>query len=296
MIRRLLVAWCLFIGALLLAQQPKAFWHSVVQSAISAGGGCTQATNFLARTSGLSGTAQTNYTNFLCGLETDSVGCSSKLDALYILGAPDSTTAGLNLCSSSFAVVVHGTPTFAANAGYTGTGLNNYLDTQYAPAGAGFYTQNAASLYVYVLNNRTTGAGVQTQTGASNGGFTQIAMMASYSTTLGAEVGANDAKTDYTNAAGTSQGCYIASRNTSTTGLIRRNAATFATISLTSSGLPGQSFFVFDINQGGGVAGAVSTDQVFALGFGGSLATTADMDAVCNRTNTFANALGINVY
>src|SRR5260370_657257 len=54
---------------------------------------CAQATSFLARTSGLSGTQQTNYTTLICGLETDGIGCSSKLDALYIMGAPDATTS-----------------------------------------------------------------------------------------------------------------------------------------------------------------------------------------------------------
>lgn len=39
MIRRLLVVWCLLIGMLVLAQQPRAWWQSVSQVAISGGGG-----------------------------------------------------------------------------------------------------------------------------------------------------------------------------------------------------------------------------------------------------------------
>jgi hypothetical protein len=39
----------------------------------SGGAGCTAATNFLARTSGLSGTETTAYTTMICGLVTDGI-------------------------------------------------------------------------------------------------------------------------------------------------------------------------------------------------------------------------------
>src|SRR5229473_5562637 len=61
------------------------------------GGGCSQATTFLARTSGLSGTETTAYTNLICGLVTDGV--YPSLDALYIFATNTTTTANLNLIS-----------------------------------------------------------------------------------------------------------------------------------------------------------------------------------------------------
>ena len=57
-------------------------------------GGCTAATNFLARTS-LAGGDVTNYTTLICGLVTDGIitgdlsgarGCGTKLDLFYVLG------------------------------------------------------------------------------------------------------------------------------------------------------------------------------------------------------------------
>jgi len=135
-------------------------------SASGSGGGCTAATNFLARTSGLSGTETTAYTTMICGLVTDGVitgnlsgatGCGSILDGLYIFATNTTTTANLNLCGTSFGLTSHGTITFNADTGYTGNGSTGYLDTGFNLSTAGgHFLQNSASLGVYVLTNRTS--------------------------------------------------------------------------------------------------------------------------------------------
>src|SRR5712664_2840319 len=90
-------------------------------------GGCSQATTFIARTSGLSGTETTAYTNLICGLVTDGV--YSTLDALYIFATNTTTTANLNLISTNFGLTGATPPTFSADHGYTGNGTTQFLDT-----------------------------------------------------------------------------------------------------------------------------------------------------------------------
>jgi hypothetical protein len=80
------------------------------------------------------------------------------LDALYIFDAIDTATALTNLISSKYTGVVHGTMTFAANAGYTGDGTTGYIDTQFNPstAGGANYSLNSASMGFYVTGGTTT--------------------------------------------------------------------------------------------------------------------------------------------
>src|SRR5262245_58714994 len=93
----------------------------------------TEAAQFLARTSGLD-TAHTNaYTALIDGLVAD--GIWSKLDLLHIYATQDSTNALLNLISSSFTGITHGSPTFTADRGFTGVSGSStvYIDTQFNP-------------------------------------------------------------------------------------------------------------------------------------------------------------------
>jgi hypothetical protein len=134
--------------------------------ATSGGAGCTAATNFLARTSGLSGTETTAYTTMICGLVTDGVitgnlsgatGCGSVLDGLYIFATNTTTTANLNLCGTSYGLTQHGSVTFNADTGYTGDGTTGYFDTGFNPSTAGGnFSLNSASIGSYILTNRTT--------------------------------------------------------------------------------------------------------------------------------------------
>ena len=108
---------------------------------------CAQSTAFLARTSGLDATHTSAYANLICGLVTDGVW--AKLDVLYTFATQDSATALLNLVSTSFAATVVGTPTFAADGGYTGTAAVSpdvhYLESNFNPTDAGgLFAQDSA--------------------------------------------------------------------------------------------------------------------------------------------------------
>jgi hypothetical protein len=153
---RRLVIWALLLTVLVwLAEQPRAQFNSFPpgvftgRGAIDAapsGGGCSQATAFIARTSGLNGTHQTAYTTLICGLVTDGVW--SSLDVLYIFATADTTTAKLNLTSSSFTAT--GTPaTFTVDQGFTPTDLGtDYLDSGFnaTTAPSPNFVQNSAMI------------------------------------------------------------------------------------------------------------------------------------------------------
>jgi hypothetical protein len=95
--------------------------------------------------------------------------CGTVLDALYILATNTMTTANLNICGTSYGLTSTAAPTFSADHGYTGNGSTQFLITGFAPSSAaGTYSQNSASLGVYVLTSRTVGQ-AYSEIGANNG-------------------------------------------------------------------------------------------------------------------------------
>ncbi len=119
----------------------------------------SQVAQFLARTSGLDATHISAYTALIDGLVTDGVW--TKLDFLYILATADSTTALLNLVSSSYNGIAHGSPTFTADRGFTGTQASStiYIDTQFNPSNAAGrkYGQSDAHISAWNITNTTGG-------------------------------------------------------------------------------------------------------------------------------------------
>jgi len=106
-------------------------------------GSCSQSTTFFARVWALPATLDGSvpstghigaYDRLICGLVTDGV--FANLDGLYTLATDTATgtntaVAALNLVSSNCTITAHGSPAFAANAGYTGVASSTtvYLDT-----------------------------------------------------------------------------------------------------------------------------------------------------------------------
>jgi hypothetical protein len=122
---------------------------ATTQGVSGGGGGCTQATNFLARATGMDSTHNTAFTTMICGLVTDGVitgsmsgsatsgaaACGSLLDILYIFATDTNPHSLLNLCSKSFTATVNTSPTFIANAGWTG--VDGFIDSTYLSSTAG---------------------------------------------------------------------------------------------------------------------------------------------------------------
>jgi hypothetical protein len=273
---------------------------------------CSQAANFLARTSFLNGAESAAYTALICGLVSDGIitgtmngpnsgsgACGSILDALYILATNTTTTAGLNLCGTSYSLLSNGTVTFTADQGYAGNGTTGFLNTQFSPFSAPSpnYTTNGGSIGAYDRTNSTTISSTATIIGISDGRQSYIqplttssAMSADVNTTTFALGGANTNR----------QGAWIVTRTSSSTiSLYKNGSATplnTVTTGDTAVAPTGSANFTI-LAQGllGGTTQKWTTDQVGAAFIGGAL-TGTQAAAINNRINAYMTALGINIY
>lgn len=83
------------------------------------------------------------------------------LDSLYILAAPTAQNASIDWALPSRTLTVSGSPTFAANKGYTGDGVSAFLDTNYNPAtNAVNLSQNSNTFGVWSLTSNIEASGV----------------------------------------------------------------------------------------------------------------------------------------
>jgi hypothetical protein len=133
------------------ARQGQSRFYSTESSGPVAG---AEASAFLARTSGLDANHTSAYTTLINGLVAD--GLWSKFDVLYVFATQNSTTALLNLISSSYPGIPNSAPTFTADRGYNSVnGGNAYIDTGFNPATAPSpkFTQNSAHISMWNLTN-----------------------------------------------------------------------------------------------------------------------------------------------
>lgn len=268
--------------------------------ATSAGGGCSQATTFLARTSGLSGTETTVYTNLICGLVTDGIitgtmagsgsgasACGSIFDAFYLLATNTTTTASLNLCSTSFSLTSTGGLTFTADQGYTGDGTNNLLTSLVPNAGGLNYAQDSASIGACDLTNRTT-SDATTIIGSRNGAGTSYSYISPNFTgnTYAPEL--NGFTFGTTGAASTAQGINAVSRTSSANIAAYHGASStpVGTITDTSVLLSDAQYQIL------GTQGGTSTTDKVAVAWIGAGITGAQYLLIYNRIHTALVALG----
>lgn len=260
-------------------------------------GSCSQSTTFIARTSGLSGTEKTAIDTMICGMVTDST--FSLLDGLYIFATNTTTTANLNIISTSFGLTQTGTVTFVADQGYTSNGSTGFLSTGYTPASSGgHYSLNSGTVGAYVLGSRSTTANTTAigVAGASNGNayYKPLSSASHASTELNGVTFPSSALLANT-AAGfgsvtrTSSSGIAAYKNGSSTVLACATCA--ADASSTMASVP---IYILAFNSNG-TATLFLTDQVAAAYFGGGI-TGAQHLLLSNRINAYMTALGINVY
>jgi hypothetical protein len=276
-------------------------------AAASGSGGCSQATTFLARTSGLSGTETTAYTAMICGLVSDGIitgslsgvaGCGTKLDALYIFATNTTTTANLNLCGTGFGITTTVAPTFSADHGYTGNGTTQFLNTNFNPAtAAGNYALNSASIGVYTLTNRAPDS-VSLQMGAVDGGFASYNFISVLSSASAIAPEMNGGTFGGATNNGVSQGFTAVSRTVATGINAYKNAssASLGTIADSSVSIPNAAIYICAYNEAG-TAKKWSIDQVSAAFIGGGL-TGVQFLQLSNRINAYMAAMPtpINVY
>jgi len=256
----------------------------------SGGAGCPTSATFLARTSGLSGTQISAYQIMICGMVTD--GTWSLMDGLWVFATNTTTTANLNLVSTSFSLTVHGTETFAADAGYTGDGSTGYFDTGYNTSTSGVnYTQNSASLGECTLTSRTAQQSYNAIGNQETVNFfaNLIAPLLSAGGPLEFELTGNTYLQD-TPSPFSAQGSYIETRTTSSTVALYLNGTSAFSGSDTSGALANANIFIGALNEGG-TAGLFDADQLAYAFIGGGL-TGTQISNIYSRLHTFLVAVG----
>lgn len=249
---------------------------------------CAESTAFIARTSGLSNTAKTNYDNLICGMVTD--GTFALFDFLYIYAAPDSTTALLNLKSSSFNGTVNGSLTFTANQGFTGTAGSTtvYIDTGFNPttqAGTSQFQQNSAHISVWNLTNATTTHG---PIGGANGSINNTLIFPRYTDNNAYfRVNVNGIGDACSTAAIT--GHFIANHNTVNNDCIFNGVNNSSYID-TSVGVLNLNLYTIGLNNGGIADGS---GQLTAMASGGAGFSAPQYLATYNRLRTYMTAVGV---
>jgi len=250
-----------------------------------------QATAFLTRTSGLD-TKHTNmYINLINGLVSDGVW--GKLDALYFLATQNSTTALLNLVSSSFAITANGAPAFVADQGYTG--VNNsttvYLDTGFNPSTAGGnFSQNSAHISFWSNTNPATGLTAMSVNATSG---TQVNIFPRFSDSKAYwRINDSNAALSAGVTVGTQIGYYVANRSGASTQNGFINAVDQGVVSVASGAVVNFNMTILGQNISGTHSGGYP-GQCSVASIGGSLSST-DVTNLYNRISTARTTLGLS--
>jgi len=238
----------------------------------SGGGGCSQATAYLARVSGYDGAHITAATNTICALVTDGVW--NMWDGLYFLATDTEANAEVNLKSSSFTLVKHGSPTFVANSGSTGIDANPstaYYDTQFNPATASTpqFVQNSATLMAWSMTSVQSTVqgwilGAETSVGASSSELEIWSSAGNDTFDVNVALGSSVVFTP----AGTASGSWIATRTGASLTKAYHNGTTLTLTNPTQASLApiNANFFVLATNAGSVIAGG--PNQIGIFGFG----------------------------
>ncbi len=254
----------------------------------AAAGGCAEATAFLARTSGLDATHVAAYTTLICGLVTDGVW--PKLDALYVLATQNTTTARLNLVSTSFGLTANGSPSFTADQGYIGVSNSAtvFLDTGFVPTSAGgLFLVNSAHISFWSLTDSMANLKAM---GANDAGNTNEALIYPEYTN-GNSYGSMNDNSDGSvgGAVADSLGHYVCARSAFGAEALYKNGASIASSATGSQGLSANSIHLLGQNDNGTNSGGpwrIATASI------GENLTSGDVLALFTREQTYLQAVG----
>lgn len=248
-----------------------------------------EATTFLARTSGLSTKERDAYVRLINGLVAD--GTWTIFDILYVLATNNTTTAALNLISTSFGLTTTGSLTFAADVGYTGDGSTGFLNTNWTPVTSAInFTQNSASIGAYIQSTIASSSSVIMGT-AAPGSFAYLVPVQSGN--LFAEM--NGATFPAIVANSNPQGAWVVSRTTSTLTSVYKNGSVSAvgTNGDTSASFASDGAMLLFALNNSGTPGNFTNYQASIFFAGGAL-LAAQAVSVNNRFNDFMRAVSSN--
>jgi hypothetical protein len=245
---------------------------------------------FLNRTSGLDATHKNAYTDLINGLVTDAVW--SKLDVLYIFATADTTTALLNLCSTSFTGISNGSPTFAADRGFTGVlGSNTvFINSQFNPTiGTPQFTTNSCHLSAWSVTTVASGISAASVIGAGSNPTNQSNIYPHFSDN-NAYFRINDGTASGGTASASATGHWVASRTGASASVGYRNGSSFASPNAAAGTLQNKTFYILNDNGGGGSEGSQLQIAMASIGAG---LTGTDVTNFYNRLRTYMTSMGI---
>jgi hypothetical protein len=262
----------------------------------------TAATNFLARTSGLSAletTATCTLINDLVtagaitGNLTSTRGCGTVLENFYFLATKDKTTAYLNICGTSFGLTETATVTCTVDVGCAGDGVSGFLDTGWIPSvNCANCTQDNAAMGVYIQSTTAVSGKVPIGVGCCGGLFMYMVTVQSGSFQWEAN------GSTFPNFANTNpQGAWGWSRNgTPTTSSVYLNSATTKAnnVSDPSIGLVTGSLYLLALDNAG--VPANFSNYVISCAWVSAGMTSTMVFAVNNACNHAMTILGHAVY
>lgn len=177
-------------------------------------------------------------------------------DALYIFANSDTGAANLNWLTGrtdTYRALRNGTLTFTADKGYTGNGIDGYLNTQIIPSTLTYYQLDSGSVGVYSYNNILSTSlnsrpfGVRT-TGSNS--YLGMVLRSDYSSPDKFFINMNEAVTRLDVQNSNSAGLFIASRNSSTDVVVYKNGSSLYTSTVqTSAALSTIPIFICAYNQ-----------------------------------------------
>lgn len=250
---------------------------------------CTQATTFLARTSSFTQAQKNTYSNAICSLVNS--GTFAKLDALYILAAPNQAASLLNLVSTSFSLTINATMTFGANAGWMGDASTGYLNTNFTPSTAGgHYAVGSASLGVFITDPRQnieswSAMGVLDSTFTYSATLSPLTAGQPTNSICGIGTGTNSGDSTVTSA----QGLWVCNQTGGAAGTqsLYHNTTDLNDQTADSSTIPDGPIVIGGFNLAGGGGIVANSGDTFAFAFIGSGLTSTDINALSNVFNNF---------
>lgn len=189
-------------------------------------------------------------------------GAWSKLDAAYLLAAPDTQAARLNLVNPTQTLLVEtNSPAFAAFTGYTGNGSNASLNGPVNMNAMTNFTQNSGHICAYSLT-------ADQQLGNMCGSNTSISVQSSLISRSAADIctmRVNQVTGAPTVSVATGIGLYVGNRTSSSAVDLHKNGASIGTASSTSGTITAA---IFKLLSG---AGTFCTNQLCYASIGSNL-------------------------
>lgn len=249
--------------------------------------GLGPAAMFLARTSGLDTTHINAYTDLINGLVTD--GIWSKLDVLHVYATQNSTTALLNLVSTSYNGTVGGSPVFTADRGYMGATGSNYIYPGFDPwSVASKYVSASAHISAWSLtdsNSSTAVMGVWDDTYGNDTSIYPRHADGNFYGRVNSDHIAGVAVAD-------SLGHFVATRTNSTTVSTYKSGVNVLTNTAATpmATLSGRSPFILALNNSGSIQGSPRQLAMASMGAG---LTAGDVANFYARLRTYMTAVGV---